>query len=38
MVVGEYAATTLALVVHELAANALKYGALSIPSGTLDVA
>ncbi|NEU14826.1 sensor histidine kinase, partial [Methylobacterium sp. BTF04] len=35
--VGEAAATTLALVVHELATNSLKYGALSAPSGTLDV-
>jgi two-component sensor histidine kinase len=37
MGVGEAAATTLALVVHELATNSLKYGALSVPSGTLDV-
>jgi two-component sensor histidine kinase len=37
MGVGENAATTLALVVHELATNSLKYGALSAPSGTLDV-
>jgi two-component sensor histidine kinase len=35
--VGEAAATTLALVVHELATNALKYGALSATAGTLDV-
>lgn len=34
---GEAAATTLALVVHELATNSLKYGALSVPTGTLDV-
>lgn len=37
MGVGENAATTLALVVHELATNSLKYGALSVEAGTLDV-
>ena len=37
MGVGEQAATTLALVVHELATNSLKYGALSSPSGALDI-
>ncbi len=37
MRVGERAATTLALVVHELATNSIKYGALSATSGTLDV-
>ncbi len=35
---GEAAATTLALVVHELATNSLKYGALSVETGTLDLA
>lgn len=35
--VGEAAATTLALVVHELATNSLKYGALSAEAGTIDV-
>jgi two-component sensor histidine kinase len=35
--VGEQAATTLALVVHELATNSLKYGALSSPFGALDI-
>lgn len=38
MGVGEQAATTLALVIHELATNSLKYGALSSPTGTLDIA
>ncbi len=35
--VGEGAITTLALVVHELATNSLKYGALSAAAGTLTV-
>lgn len=37
MGIGEQSATTLALVVHELATNSLKYGALSSESGTLDI-
>lgn len=37
MGVGEAAATSLALVIHELATNSLKYGALSSATGTLDV-
>jgi two-component sensor histidine kinase len=37
MAIGEGAATALALVIHELATNSLKYGALSLSSGTLDI-
>ncbi len=37
MGVGEKAATTLALIVHELATNSLKYGALSVVGGSLDI-
>jgi two-component sensor histidine kinase len=37
MSVGERAATTLALVIHELATNSMKHGALSCETGTLDV-
>ena len=37
MGVGEKAATSLALVLHELATNSMKYGALSVPTGTLDI-
>jgi two-component sensor histidine kinase len=35
--VGQKSGTTLALVVHELATNSLKYGALSVPTGMLDI-
>lgn len=37
MGVGETAATSLAMVIHELATNSLKYGSLSSDAGTLDV-
>ena len=38
MGIGETSANTLALVLHELATNSLKHGALSVAAGTLDVA
>ncbi len=37
MGVGEAAATALSLIFHELATNSLKYGALSVDRGTLDL-
>jgi len=37
MGIGEAAATGVALVVHELATNSVKYGSLSVESGTLDI-
>ena len=38
MAIGEAAATNLALVLHELATNSVKHGALSVDTGLLDVA
>jgi len=38
MGVGEQAATSLAMVIHELATNSVKYGSLSCDTGFLDVA
>ncbi|WP_211242313.1 sensor histidine kinase [Paracoccus gahaiensis] len=37
MGVGQDTATALALAVHELATNSVKYGALSVEDGTLDI-
>jgi two-component sensor histidine kinase len=37
MGIGEKAATSVALIIHELATNSLKYGALSADTGTLDL-
>lgn len=37
MGVGQSSATALALVIHELATNSVKYGALSAHAGTLDI-
>jgi two-component sensor histidine kinase len=38
MGIGQAAATSLALVLHELATNSVKHGALSVQAGLLDVA
>lgn len=37
MGIGEKAVMTVALVIHELATNSLKYGALSVSTGLLDI-
>ena len=37
MTAGEAAATNLALILHELATNSVRYGALSVGTGTLEV-
>ena len=37
MGVGEATATSLAMVIHELATNSMKHGALSADAGTLDI-
>lgn len=37
MGIGEQSATTMALAIHELATNSLKYGALSVATGLLDI-
>jgi two-component sensor histidine kinase len=37
MGVGEKAATALAMIIHELATNLVKYGSLSFDTGFLDV-
>ena len=37
MGIGKAATTNLALIMHELATNSVKYGALSVATGTLDI-
>lgn len=37
MGIGQDAATSVALIIHELATNSLKYGALSVDTGSLDL-
>ncbi|VXD00351.1 sensor histidine kinase [Sphingomonas sp. 8AM] len=37
MGVGEASATAIALIIHELATNSMKYGSLSVQTGTLDL-
>jgi two-component sensor histidine kinase len=38
VIVGEASITTVALVIHELATNSIKYGSLSAARGTVDIA
>lgn len=37
MLIGEHSATALALIIHELSTNSMKYGALSVPTGTISL-
>jgi two-component sensor histidine kinase len=37
VMIGEASTTTMALVIHELATNSLKYGALSVNQGALNI-
>ena len=37
LLVGEHSAIAIAMVIHELATNSMKYGAMSLPTGTVDI-